>query len=563
MPDATIRYCSKCNTFIAYRDGLCQRCIAFGEWNHNPDIDHLGVFKFFQKVIPLAFKSFKYGVPYFHREIIWEVIRNEPKWRFFDRQIVIAAPRGSSKTTLLTKGLVLFLALFGLKRYIVIASKTSRTAEKSLRWIRQMLGKAIIIQLFGDLRPEAKGKRLETDEIEGRWTSSLIILKNGVTIEAIGMGQQLRSAAEGEDVNRIDLFIADDTETDENTRTPERRENNEVWLFETVLPSLDVDTGTIVYINTQTHSQSILTKLLESEGWRKKFYQISYFNEDGKEFSLWPEKFPMSVIDGIRKNYELAGRRNSFYKEYYNLIRSERGFSDKWIRRFRGECFEMHGRKWVKVLREGEPDYAIYPATMTLGIDSSFSFSESADFTVMMPQARIPGGDRFQFPISRGRFTTYDDVENEVVVRKGIISEAVRLHEIYHFDIVCIDSSAQQVGLYRLLKHEFESKGFRCRVMEFNASKEKKPKMDRLVNYLQPLYESGRMYHLPSSIEHDKELLSIGDTTDDILDAEFNADIFSFDPENVQFNPIGLSREREEVMVNRQRESVKRDWMVL
>lgn len=491
-------------------------------------------------------------------------MRNEPNWFFYNRQVVIAAPRGSSKTTLLTKGFVLFCALFGLKHYIVIASKTSRTAEKSLRWIKQMLGKSTIIALFGDLRPDAKGKRLETDEIEGKWTAGLIILKNGVTIEALGMGQQLRSSAEGEDVSRIDLFIADDTETDENTRTPERRENNEVWLFEAVLPSLDVDTGTIIFINTQTHSQSILTKLLKSDGWRKKFYQVSYIGEDGKEYSLWPEKFPLHVINGIRKNYELAGRRNSFYKEYYNLIRSQRGFNDKWINRYVGDAFTMHGRKWIRVKVFNSGEFEVFPATMCLGIDSSFSYSESADYSVLLPYARIPDGRRFVFPYSRGRFSTYDDFDNGTLVRKGIITEAVRLHEQYNFDVVTIDSTAQQLGLFHILADEFKAKyGNVPRVMDYSANKDRKPKLDRLVNYLQPLYESGKMYHYHHSIDLDAELLSIGDTTDDILDALFNADINSFAPENIQFNPIMLPKSHEDALIERRSINSKTDWMVL
>jgi len=531
-----------CGAHQVFRDGLCQRCLLKKQWQTNTSVDSLGIFGFFKACIPLAFKNFKYGIPRIHLEIVWEVIRNVAGWKFYDRQIVIAAPRGISKTTLISKGIALYCAVFALKKYIVISSKTGRTAQKSLRWIKQMLGKSIIISIFGDLRPDAKGKRLEFDQIEGKWTSDIIILTNGVTIEAIGMGQQLRSAAEGEEANRVDLFIADDTETDENTRTPDRRESNEVWLFEVVIPSLDIDNGTLVFINTQTHSESILSKLLKSKGWRKKFYQIVRVRNDGVEESIWPEKFPMRVIEAIRTSYEDTGRLNSFYKEYYNLIRSERGFDEKWIRRYiTCEAMLHAGRKWIRTLIQGEETPKTYNAVMSLGIDSSFSFSESADWTVMIPMATIHDGRVFEFPISRGRFTTYDDVVEGVTKRKGIIDEAIRLHEIYNFDIITVDTAGQQLGLYHLIKQEFEERyGGTVRIMEYNASKEKKAKLDRLVNFLQPRYEAGFIYHSQVTPEHDRELMSVGDTTDDILDAEFNGMIHAYRPEFIEYNPIML-----------------------
>jgi hypothetical protein len=536
VSEFTGKICSRCAEFEYENTGLCKRHYAFKVWTTNTDVDHLGIISFFKAVIPKAFKDFKYGVPYFHREILWEVLRDSESWTFADRQIAIAAPRGSSKTTLLSKGLVLYCALFGIKKYIVISSKTARAAQKNMRWLRQVFGSSIIIELFGDLRPDSRGKRLEVDEIEGIWTKELIVLQNGVTIEAVGMGQQLRSSAEGEDVNRIDLFLADDTETDENTGTPERREDNEVWLFETVLPSLDVDTGTIVFINTMTHTESILAKLLKpNSGWRKKFYEIDWA---GGSQLLWAEKFPPKVIASIRNNYQLVGRLRSFYKEYHNTVASDAGFSEHWIRHYEGRVFRDHSENWIEFTTVTDSK-SIRPAYLTLGIDLAFSQRETADHTVLLPLAQVPDGRKFVLPYSRGRYSLYSDsTPGGEFIRKGIIDEAKRLKSEYKFDCIVIDATGTQKGTFAAIKKELEDGTVRIIPYQAPGGRNAESKLVRLRDLLFPQYEIGNIYHQKNMDELRLELIAFGDTHDDILDALFNALKYSKTPSMADYNPM-------------------------
>jgi hypothetical protein len=529
-----------------FAEGLCKRHYAFKVWQTNTGPDDLGIIKFFQAVIPKAFKGFKYGVPYFHREILWEVLRNEPSWSFANRQIAIAAPRGSSKTTLLSKGLVLFYVLFGIKKYIVIASKTARAAEKNIRWLRQVLGSGIVVELFGDLRPDSRGKRLDTDEIEGVWTKGLIVLQNGVTVEAVGMGQQLRSAAEGEDVNRIDFFIADDTETDENTNTPNTREDNEVWLFETVLPSLDVEEGSIVFINTMTHTESILAKLLKPEsGWRKKFYEVDW-TENGTTKYLWESKFSKDVLDAIRGNYALVGRLRSYFKEYHNTVASDTGFSAHWIRNYEGRAFNNLGDNWLQFKTQFEPEQ-IRPAYLTLGIDLAYSERETADYTVLLPLAQIPDKRFFILPYSRGRYSLYRDfASNSELIREGIIDEARRLHAMYHFNAIIIDATGTQKGTFQSIKSAMADGSTRIIPYQAVGGRNAQSKFTRLKDFLFPQYEAGNVFHLPGMDEIRLELVAFGDTHDDLLDALYEAMKYSHTPSDYDYNPL-FGRDNEAV----------------
>lgn len=548
----------KCGN-IVYKDGKCARCFAIGIWRTNLSPDHLGVLLFLKRFAAKAFKNFKYGIPYFHREILYETLRNEPGWRWYNRQIVIAAPRGSAKTTLVSKGLVLACACLGLKKYIVITSKTGKSAQKNLRWLKTMLGTSQIINFFGDLRPQGYGKRLEVDTIEGKWASDIVVLNNGVTIEAIGMGQQLRSAAEGEESNRIDLLIADDIETDENNKTAERRETNKIWFFETVLPSLDVDTGTVVFINTMTHSQSILATLLKTKGWRKKFYQITMLNAEGKEVSLWDEKFPLPVINAIKENFESAGRIRSFYKEYYNIVRSDDGFNESWIRKYSGKVFHVDNENWIEVINENGVR-EVLPCYLTLGIDMAYSQSDFADYSVLLPLAQVHDGRKFILPYSRGRYTIFDDYSNNTF-RKGIVDEAVRLHNQYNFDKVIIGVNGPELGIFNQVRNALLQCDHKPLVIRYTAKGEK---FARLKGLLQPEYEAGMIYHHGSMDEMYQELVSFGDTTDDILDALFNAIKFSRRPHFESFTPREITHN--DILTNwsnPEKISNRTNWMVL
>jgi len=533
--------CNICKTNEAVSDGLCKRCSLISRWGKNTSKDDLGIYYFFKSVIPKAFKNFQYGFPDIHKEILWECLRDDPKWNLYDRMIAIGAPRGISKTTLLTKGFVLYATLMKTHKYIVIASKTGRTAQKSLRWIKQALGSSKVVAIFGDIRPVARTKKTEIDVIPGKWTSDIVVLENGVTIEAVGMGQQLRSAVEGEESNRIELFIADDTETDENTRTPERRENNEVWLFENVLPAIDIDKGKIIFINTLTDNQSILAKISKpNSGWRSKMYGITKMDNNGNEISVWPEKFPVKIIEQIRDRYTRMGRLNSFYKEFYNIVYTNSGFSERKIKYYTGDIIRTGDTNWIRYrdVSLGSEATTVTRCSLGLGVDMAFSAEDDGDYTALVPVALTYDGKYFVFPYTRGSLTMlYDDFKGEKLVSKGIIDEIKRMMEKYKFDVITIDATGTQKGIFSQIKNDISNiypYKYGIRILPYIApgGRSAKPKHTRLKDYLQPKYECGIMYHQNNMDSLKNELLSFGSTTDDILDALFNSMINLRRPES-------------------------------
>lgn len=549
-----MKLCQKCSEPV-HREGavLCVRHQLIENWNVNTSIDNLGAFDFFRKVIPKAFKNFKYGIPRFHREIVWECLRDNEGWKFYDRQIAIQVFRGASKTTLVSKALALYLALTGKKKYIVIASKTARSAEKNLRWIKGMLSNSLIISIYGDLRPERFRSR-DIDAIQTKWTGNFITLSNGVSIEAIGMGQHLRGSAEGEDVARIDMFIADDTESNENTKTPERREDNFDWLFETVLPSLDVDTGTIVFINTLTHTESILASLMKDipeNNWRRINYPVSYKNDAGEEVSNWEEKFTLKIIEAIKNNYKINPNKGlrSFYKEYYNIIQSGSGINPETIQYWNGRIWNEFGHNWIEVVKDGNK--SVYPVFTYLGIDGAYSTKPGSDYSALVPIAVDPFGRIYLPEYKRGKYSVFDRVNSDGESFTGFIDEADRLHTKYHFSKIIFGTEGQQGGYFTQLKDRFKG---RCVVQEH---KNQTNKIDMLYDFLAPRYEANLIFHKANMSEIYRELVSLGETTDDIIDALQMAIRYAKAPKGLEYNPLFGAMEEGDGLDNvRAKESV-------
>ena len=140
----------------------------------------------------------------------------------------IEAPRGHAKSTNITFKDDLHAALYAYKHYIIILSDSSEQAEGFLADIKTELEEnAALKEDFGAL--------------EGKvWKASVILLANGVKIEAIGSGKKIRGRRHKE--WRPDLIVCDDLENDENVNTPEQRKKLRDWFYKAVSKAGDTYT---------------------------------------------------------------------------------------------------------------------------------------------------------------------------------------------------------------------------------------------------------------------------------------------------------------------------------
>lgn len=136
----------------------------------------------------------------------------------------IAAPRGFSKSSLISLIFPLWCIAYEKKKFIVIISATLGQAEDFLLDIKnELLNNERLIRDF----PYACGKS------ERIWRTDEIITKNNVRVKALGTGSQVRGRKFGE--YRIDLLIADDIENEEGVRSDVQRDHTRDWFNRSVL----------------------------------------------------------------------------------------------------------------------------------------------------------------------------------------------------------------------------------------------------------------------------------------------------------------------------------------
>lgn len=189
----------------------------------------------------------------------------------------IEAPRGHAKSTTFTFKDDLHAALYAYKHYIIILSDSSEQAEGFLADIKTELEEnAALKEDFGAL--------------EGKvWKASVILLANGVKIEAIGSGKKIRGRRHKQ--WRPDLIVCDDLENDENVNTPDQRKKLRDWFYKAVSKAGDTYTD-IVYIGTLLHFDALLANVARNPSYQTVRYQgVISFAEDTALWDAWEQIF--------------------------------------------------------------------------------------------------------------------------------------------------------------------------------------------------------------------------------------------------------------------------------
>ncbi len=304
-------------------------------------------FWFFQTYLP---HYFSHPFAPFHRELL-ELLA--PRGRAVV-PVVVAAPRGFAKTTLVSFGYVLHQVLFGRRRFVVIGSDTADLATDLTGYLRlELMHNQRLQEDFG---PSCQVRGAAGDFITG----------SGVRVLARGRGQRLRGIKHGR--HRPDLVILDDLENDKQVQNPRLVRETLHWILEAVYPALDPG-GSLFIIGTVLARKSALNIMLSSpeEPWCR-FVRRRYQAIDAQGRSLWPQRWP---VEELLRQKRLMGSR-AFNKEKQNDPRDEEGmFQEQWLRSYHPR--ELAGRTLAVAgfldpsLGEGEAHD--YKAIVTVGLD--------------------------------------------------------------------------------------------------------------------------------------------------------------------------------------------------
>ena len=437
--------------------------------------------------------ALKKSTPAFHTNIYKDLANNEK------RRVLIAAPRGTAKSTVTTLIYPLRKAAFKKsdeELFIVIISESQAQSINFLSRIKYHLTYSNQFKsIFGNLGPETASK----------WTHTDIVLANGTRMVAVGTGQRVRGFLQGD--TRPNLIIVDDFESELNAYTPEARAKNRKWLTEAVIPSLS-DEGKIAMIGTVISEDCFLCWAKESSAWNVLWFSIW----DENEKSIWPERFPKERILSIKEEFKSVGNINGFFQEYMNIAQSpdDAPFQPDWIKLHHWSYKRIQGQNCL-IKNEGEENEEIKPVEVYTGVDPASSLSARADYFVIATIAIDNKSNRYVLDLYRNRISPAE--------QPGMI---IKTFKKYRPRRVKVETVGYQEALRTAVREIMREENLYIPGLEAGVNP-RNSKSERLLS-LVPLFAKGTFHFRPEDTHAQSEFLSYPKGKhDDIMDAIWTA----------------------------------------
>jgi predicted phage terminase large subunit-like protein len=201
----------------------------------------------------------------------------------------ILAPRGAAKSTLVSLVLAIKSALEKSEPYIWIVSDTTQQSFAHLDNIKTELLENP--RLAADYPAAALGPI---------WRRNLIVLRNGVAIEAVGTGQRTRGRRRRE--NRPTLIICDDLQNDGHIISALQRERSHDW-FHGMLMKAGTTRTNVINVATALHRDAIAMELHRTPGWTSRLFQaIVQWPENMSLWHKWESIYTGDCPDSCLSN---------------------------------------------------------------------------------------------------------------------------------------------------------------------------------------------------------------------------------------------------------------------
>lgn len=376
------------------------------------------------------------------------------------QKIVIAAPRGTGKTTISNLLYPAKKILFRDKRFIVPISNTNTQATMQSENLKQeLLSNSLIRKLFGNVRSDESFSKEMWVAYGGGEDGEL-----GTAIMPRGMGQQIRG------FNwrgfRPDLIIGDDIENPDDVKNPEMRKKTKEWFFADVLNSVDRSKfWQVVVVGTVLHEGGLLEDLLNDPDW----YSIRLEICDDQYHSNWPDLMSDAAVRELANAYRQQGLLDVFYREFRNIpIATEDAI-------FRKEYFKYYretDEEFLKTKRHLETVIIIDPAK-TVKLHSA----ESAIIVIGLD--RVAGKVYIRKTVAEKLYPDQLYTRTlELAIQFGVSAIAIEVTSLHEFITYPFKSEMIKTGkIYPLI--------------ELNAVGKKEDRIAAMV----PFYRNGHVYH--------------------------------------------------------------------
>ena len=368
------------------------------------------------------------------------------------QKVVIEAPRGIGKTSIVNLSYPAKKLLFRDKSFIVTISNTASQAVMQAENLkRELLSNEIVNKLFGSIKSE-EGFSKE------QWITS-----TGTMVFPRGSGQQVRGVKFGSD--RPNLIICDDLEDAESVMNEDSRKKLKHWFFADVLNSIDRGRGNwkVVVIGTLLHEDSLLANLLEDDSWHP--ITLPLFDEHYK--SNWPEFMSDEAVAKLVDEHRKQGQLDTLYREYAGQAISTEDAT------FLGKYF-----KYYSELKRPFSDSDVENVII---VDPAKSVKlHTADSAVI-----VVGID-----LRNGAIYVRDLIASKMYPDK-LYNTVFELAKAFNVRVIAIEVTALHEYIVYPIKTEMMRQGLNYEIVELQARAKKEDRIAQLV----PLYRRGLIFH--------------------------------------------------------------------
>lgn len=227
------------------------------------------------------------------------------------QKVVIKAPRGWGKSTIMNIGYAGKKTLFREKQFIVPISSTATKAQmESENLKRELMTNQMVRKIFGNVRTNSA----DDSGIDPTFSKEMWVVNGETLVFPRGAGQQVRGVRWGK--RRPDLIIVDDLEDPEQVTSEDQRRKLKEWFFADVMNSIDRSVSwKVVFIGTLLHENSLLADLLADPTW--EHVEIDLCNDELE--SNWPDFMSTTQVKELYESYKIQGLLDVFYREYRGI----------------------------------------------------------------------------------------------------------------------------------------------------------------------------------------------------------------------------------------------------
>lgn len=386
-----------------------------------------------------------------------------------------AVPRGHSKSTLVSFLMAMYRIVFMERKFMVIVSDSEDKAIDFVVRIRNEL--EYNKKLIEDF---TNGEGFKTTD----WSKSDFVTKTGIRVIGKGAGQSLRGSIHKD--TRPDCIIIDDFETNETAGSDKLINYMLTDIFKSVNKRGVYD---ICYIGTIIKDMAVLHQMLINE----EFASMKVEALDDNDDMIAPMLLSREEYDREKRISHQLGKMSVFFAEYHNnpmVADIDQTFKQEYFLKFKEDELDRDKLNY----------YIAYDPAMPDRVGSR----NKADRSAILVIATDCNENWYVIRCYANRDTPSKNREL-----------LFNLAKKYKPNKVWMETISAQRSMYLEIVAEMKNKSIKFPFEEIptqNGSKEAR------IEQLQPLYESGRIYHNEKDkeiVELERELLLFGRTSYD------------------------------------------------